>query len=116
MKYEGSCQCGAVKYELETDVIKSGMECNCSRCYRMGWALAFVPEAQFTQKSGEDNLTEYLFNKKQIRHLFCKTCGVQSFGKGSDDNGNVMVAVNLRCVKDFDLSAIEINQYNGKDF
>jgi hypothetical protein len=116
-KYKGSCHCGKVQYEVELDLATSAnMMCNCSRCHRLGWVLTFVPAEQFTLIQGEDNLTDYQFNKQRIHHLFCKTCGIESFarGKGKDDADTV--AVNLRCVEGVDLDSLKINKVNGKDF
>jgi hypothetical protein len=111
-KYTGSCHCKAVKYEVEGDFTE-GMSCNCSHCKRKGMMLAFVPEAQFKLLSGEDNLTTYHFNKHHIDHTFCKTCGVQSFARGHDGKGNVMVSINLNCLEDFDTDSINITKYDG---
>lgn len=110
--YTGSCHCDAVAYEV-TGTFTEGMRCNCSHCKRKGFLLAFVPESDFTLKSGADNLTTYHFNKHHIDHTFCKTCGVQSFARGHDGNGNYMVAINLNCLADFDTSALTINDFDG---
>ncbi len=114
-KYQGSCHCGAVKYEVEGD-FKEGMSCNCSHCKRKGFLLAFVPGSQFNLLQGEENLTTYQFNKKHIDHVFCKTCGVQSFGRGHDKEGNLMIAINLNCLEDFDTDTLTINKVGGKSF
>jgi len=37
--YTGSCQCGAVRYEVAADIEKV-ISCNCSRCRRLGSLLA----------------------------------------------------------------------------
>jgi hypothetical protein len=95
--------------------VVEGLECNCSHCGAKGFILSFIPEAQFRLLTGQDNLTEYLFNKKHISHLFCKTCGVQSFGRGSDPEGNNTVAVNLRCVQGIDLENLPKQKFNGRD-
>ena len=113
--YQGSCHCGAVKYEVEGDFTE-GMKCNCSHCSRKGFLLAFVPEAQFKLLSGEDNLTTYQFNKKHIDHRFCKTCGVQSFARGHDGNGNYMVSINLKCLENFDTDLVKVTNFNGRDY
>ena len=75
--YEGGCQCGAVAYEVDVDV-DGCMTCNCSRCQPLGAILAFAPRSQFKLLKGEDNLTEYRFNKKSIAHLFCKRAGYRA--------------------------------------
>lgn len=109
-KYHGSCHCGAVTYEVEGDFTE-GMKCNCSHCSRKGFLLSFVPKTQFTLLTGADNLTTYQFNKMQIDHVFCKTCGVQSFGTSGD-----MVAINLNCLEDFDTSTLTINEVDGRSY
>ncbi len=112
-KYHGSCHCGAVTYEAEGEFTE-GLKCNCSHCSRKGFVLAFVDEDKFTLLSGKDNLTSYKFNKKQIDHTFCKTCGVESFARGGDGEGNFMVAINLNCLENFDVNTLKINPYDGK--
>jgi hypothetical protein len=110
-KYSGGCHCGAVRYEVETDLAKI-IECNCSHCYKKGLILNFVDNNKFTLLSGKENLTEYLFNKKAIRHLFCKTCGTQSFAEGVTFP---KVAINVRCLDGVDHSSLTITPYEGKD-
>lgn len=81
----------------------------------MGWIMTFVPASAFKLVSGEDNLTDYQFNKMVIHHLFCKTCGIRSFGRGKDKEGNDTVAVNVRCLDDVDVSTLQPQLFNGKD-
>lgn len=114
MKYEGGCHCGRVKFEVEAS-IDSGMSCNCSICSKKGHILAFAPEANFKLLSGEDSLSDYVFNKKVIHHLFCKNCGVSSFGRATMPDGTKMVSINLRCLDDFDLQSLPIHEYDGKN-
>lgn len=110
-KYTGGCHCGAVRYEVETDLEKI-IECNCSHCHKKGLILTFVSPERFTLLSGEDTLTEYNFNKKSIRHLFCKMCGVQCFSRGVTFP---KVSINVRCLDGVDISSLTISPYNGKD-
>lgn len=77
--------------------------------------LTFVPASQFTLLSGGENLTEYRFNKKVIQHLFCKTCGVQCFGKGKDEKGNKTIAINVRTLAGVEIAGLSPIPYNGKD-
>ena len=72
--YHGQCHCGAVQYDVTTDLSTMG-DCNCSRCRRLGWVLQSAPASQFDLRSGADNLKTYHFNTENIEHLFCRTCG-----------------------------------------
>lgn len=112
--YTGGCHCGTVRYEVETDLSFTAT-CNCSLCSKMGWVMTFVPADKFKILSGEDNLTDYQFHKKVIHHLFCKTCGIRSFGRGKDKEGNDTVAINVYCLDDVDRAALQPNTFNGKD-
>lgn len=113
--YEGGCQCGAVAYAVEVD-LENTITCNCSRCQRMGFVLAFASEEDFRLHSGEQNLTEYLFNQKSIRHLFCSTCGVESFAYGTMPDGSPTVAVNVNCLSGVDPRALDSEHVDGRSF
>lgn len=115
MKYQGSCHCGAVKFEVEGNFTE-GITCNCSMCHRKGTVLTFVPENQFTLLSGQGNLTDYQFGRKTIHHNFCKTCGVTSFASGATPTGEKMKAINLRCIDNLSLDSLKIQQVDGKSF
>lgn len=111
--YEGGCQCGAVSYEVDVD-IENTVTCNCSRCQRMGFVLAFAPRENFRLRSGEESLTEYLFNKRAIRHLFCRTCGIESFAEGQTADGTAIVAVNVNCLGGVDPRALKSQHVDGR--
>jgi hypothetical protein len=111
MKYTGGCHCGAVAYEFEGD-IQEVMECNCSHCSKKGMLLYFVDKDAFKLLSGADSLSEYQFNKKAIRHLFCKVCGTQAHAEGVSFP---KACINVRCVNDIDVASIPKKHYNGKD-
>ena len=111
--YTGGCQCGAVRYEAQLEP-KTATACNCSMCGKSGTLLTFIPESDFKLLSGEDSLTNYQFNKKHINHLFCKVCGIKSFASGSGADGKMMMAVNMRCLDDFDIKTLEIQEFDGK--
>lgn len=95
--FTGGCQCGAVRYEVDC-TLDQPITCNCSRCQKLGSILVFAPRSQFRLLKGEDVLTEYLFNKKVIRHMFCKTCGIESFAYGQLPDGTEMAAINVNCL------------------
>lgn len=112
--YEGGCQCGAVRYEVDAD-LDTVITCNCSRCRRLGSVLAFTPRDQFILKSGEESLSEYQFNQRKIRHLFCKVCGIQSFAYGALPDGTQMAAINVNCLEGVDPRALSPHHVDGQN-
>ncbi|MQA66198.1 MAG: GFA family protein [Alphaproteobacteria bacterium] len=112
--YSGGCHCGKVHFDVTLDAARV-ISCNCSFCRKLGSLLAFTTPDRFTLAAGADALTEYRFNTRKIRHLFCNTCGVESFARGTGPDGKEMVAVNVRCLDDFDLDAPEIMPFDGKN-
>jgi hypothetical protein len=111
--HRGGCHCGAVRFQVDIDLTQPAITCNCSMCSRAGTMLAFVAPNKFTLDRGAEQLTDYQFNKKVIHHLFCKTCGIKAFARGKGPSGD-MVAVNVRCIDDVDLSAVKTQQFDGK--
>lgn len=113
--HKGSCHCGNVAFEVETD-LKDVYDCNCSHCSRKGFLLNFVPKLNFKLLKGKESLAEYKFNKKHISHQFCTTCGVQPFGSGTNAEGNEMIAVNTRCLEDIDPLTLPVQKVDGKSY
>ncbi|MES2257197.1 MAG: GFA family protein [Pseudomonadota bacterium] len=113
MRYQGSCHCGNVKFEVEGE-IKGALSCNCSMCKRKGALLAFFPRTSMTLLTPEDAIGTYTFNKHIIKHRFCKTCGIHVFGEAVDPKGNPTAAINLNCLEDFDTGALPVQHYDGK--
>ena len=112
--YRGSCQCGAVQYEVDVD-LASSVTCNCSRCQRLGSVLAFTTEDKFKLLQGEDHLTEFLFNKGVIHHLFCKVCGIESFARGTPPgSGKLFVAINANCLDGVEPRQLYSRHFDGK--
>ncbi len=111
--YTGGCHCGKVSFEVETDIDKV-ISCNCSICAKRGLLLTFVPKSQFTLRLGEGELVDYRFNTMNIRHQFCKQCGVEAFGMGKSPNGAETVAINVRCLDGIDLTTITPTPFDGK--
>jgi len=63
-------------------------------------------------------LSDYQFGRKNIHHLFCRNCGIKSFGRGTGPDGKPMVAVLLSCVDDIadaELAALPIIYIDGRN-
>ena len=112
-RHTGGCQCGAVRYEVECS-LDQPITCNCSRCQKLGSVLVFAPRDGFTLRSGEGELSEYLFNTRAIRHLFCKTCGIESFSYGQMPDGTPMVAINANCLDGVEPRELTPQHYDGR--
>lgn len=113
-KQTGSCHCGKVKFNVEIDLTKPAISCNCSICQRKGTLLLFVGADHFQLISGDNNLTNYQFGKKSIHHTFCSTCGVTAFATGKMPDGTPIKAINARCIDGIHLDELTIQQYDGK--
>ena len=111
--YHGGCHCGAVRFSVTVDLSRT-VSCNCSICQKTGTILAFAPASAFTLQQGAENLTDYLFNKKVIHHLFCRTCGIRSFSRGAMPDGTPTVAINVRCLDDMDVAELKPMPFDGK--
>lgn len=115
MIYQGGCHCGRIAFEVEGELAQA-MECNCSHCSKKGYLLWFVPRAQLRLTTSESELATYTFNKHVIKHHFCPQCGCAPFGVGADPSGAAMAAVNVRCLQNIELAALNIVPVDGRSF
>jgi hypothetical protein len=115
----GGCHCGKVRYRVAIDLSAGSSKCNCSICSKSGYWGTIVKPSAFELLSGEKSLSDYQFHTKSVHHLFCKHCGIRSFGRGNIPQiGGEFVSINLNCVEgisDDELNAIRVNRYNGRD-
>lgn len=100
--YQGSCHCGAVRFEADIDLSQGTAKCNCSICFKSRAWMAFIPANALRLVSGEQSLREYQFAKKRIHHMFCSQCGVRPFARGSDGQGNEFWAIRVNCLDNVD--------------
>jgi hypothetical protein len=109
-KYAGSCHCGAVQFEIETDFPELTM-CDCSICAKKNALMVKVHESNFNLLSGSESLTEYQFHTKTARHYFCKVCGIYPFHRKRVTPDHF--GVNVFCLQDFAPTGIPIRQASG---
>ena len=109
-KYRGSCHCGAVTFEIETDFPEL-TTCDCSICRRKDALMVKVHESRFALLTGAEALGEYRFHTMTARHFFCRTCGIYPFHRKrvSPD----FFGVNVFCLENFDPTGIPVRATGG---
>jgi len=113
--YQGSCHCGAVRFEADTDLSEGTFRCNCSICFKSRAWMAAVPESSFRLLGGEDKLRDYQFGPKRIHHLFCVVCGVRPFARGVDPKGYPTYVIRVNCLDradDAELAGAPVRYFN----
>ena len=111
MKYAGSCHCGSIKFEIDSDLEKI-VQCNCSICIKRNAKMIMIPKENFELLEGSENLSLYQFNTEIAKHFFCKKCGIYTHhNRKSDPNG---MGVNLGCVEGLDPMVFDVIQFDGK--
>jgi hypothetical protein len=114
-KHQGSCHCGAVRFEVDLDMSKGGTRCNCSICTKMAITSAVVKPDAFTLLSGEASLGMYEWGWKIGQRFFCKHCGIHCFGRGTlAELGGAYATVNLNAVDDLDVAEVKVVYWDGR--
>jgi len=111
MKYQGSCHCGAIRFQVEAPEDLEVEECNCSICTKSGYLHLIVSKSRYRLLRGEDHITTYTFNTGVAKHLFCRVCGIKPFyiPRSNPDGYDV----NVRCL-DTRPRSISIVQFDGQ--
>lgn len=83
--YQGSCQCGAIKYEAEIDTSAGAEKCSYPVYTGIGvWSVPIRPSC-FRLLSEASALSDYHVAAKGWHHLFCKFCSEHCFTRGYVD-------------------------------
>jgi len=115
--YQGSCHCGAIRFEADIDLAQETLRCNCTYCRKIRSWAAIVPHEALRLLSGEGQLREYRFHTKTEQHLFCGHCGVRPYGIGKSPRWGPFYAVNIGCLDDVseaELAAVPIRYVDGR--
>jgi len=110
-RYTGGCHCGSVRFEVRAELARATI-CNCSVCSKKGFIHLIVEPSQFELLTGAEALVSYRFNTGVAEHKFCARCGIHPFYTPRSDPDKV--DVNVRCLDDVDLSALELSTFDGR--
>lgn len=110
--FQGSCHCGSVKFQVSLDPEECFM-CDCSLCAKKGSIMNRVSAEDVRILSGESVLSTYKFNTGIASHYFCSNCGIHVFH--NPRTAPELVAVNVRCIPEINVEAIEISQVHGSE-
>jgi hypothetical protein len=111
--HRGGCHCGAVRWEVDAPAAVVAWDCNCSVCAMKRNTHFIVPAGRFrlAPSTAPAAVTEYRFGTRTARHMFCATCGVQSYyHPRSNPDG---VAVTVHCVDAGTLSRVTTRAFDG---
>lgn len=114
MNYSGSCHCGSVQFEFESQEIKKGLLCNCSLCKRKVAVMsvdAMAPDALAISLNSSDVLRSYQFGTGVAEHFFCEKCVIYKFHETRRRPG--FFRVNLGCVNEVDAFSLDVTVFDG---
>jgi hypothetical protein len=99
--YQGSCHCGAIRYEVDLDLSRGSGRCNCSFCLKArAWAAFVKPEA-FRLAAGSEEGVGYHKHPEAPVKYHCARCGVRTHGRGDADYmGGPFVSVFIATLDD----------------
>ena len=101
-KYIGSCHCGSVRFEVDTDQpLGPYFRCNCSLCSRKGAVIGAAPRSALSIIAGQDLISTYTWNTHEAQHYFCKVCGIYTHHVMRGQTHTV--GLNMACVEGFDV-------------
>jgi hypothetical protein len=123
--YQGSCHCGAIRFECELDLQAGTTRCNCGFCRRARYWMVLAKASEFRLLQGEDQLADYQHTPPKraapFLHLnFCRRCGIRPFTRGGNlpALGGKFYAVNVMClegVSDTELATLPIQYTDGRN-
>lgn len=80
--HRGSCLCGSIAYEVESD-LKAVVNCHCRFCRKAHGSafttVLFVPFARVAIVAGAEYIEKYRVEKLNADRCFCRRCGTRLF-------------------------------------
>lgn len=112
MSIEGTCHCGAVRYEYP-EMPSRTTSCNCSICRRLGALWIYAPVADITVTGPTRS---YAYGDKSLAFHSCATCGCTTHWENlSPDEEGARMAVNLRLADPEIVAKVPVRHFDGAD-
>jgi hypothetical protein len=108
--YQGSCHCGAVRFEIDTELDHVRV-CDCSLCRKRGALNHRVEKSRFRLLTPIGDLVLYQWHTKTAKDYFCPTCGILPFRRPR--TAPDLWTVNVRCLDGVDLESIPKRYLSG---
>jgi len=109
--YRGSCHCGAISFEIETEFTEF-TKCDCSLCTKKNAVMTKVHETRFRLIEGERELGTYQWNTGIAKHHFCKVCGIYTFHRKRVTPD--FLGINVYCLDTDDTANVPIVAVDGR--
>jgi hypothetical protein len=121
--YQGSCHCGAVRFEADLDLADGSNRCNCSYCAKVRAWFTFAKGADRFRVLDGAAISEFRWvppgdDESHLTFSFCRTCGVRCFARGNLEHlGGTFHAVHVPtlALTTDQLLSMPIRYINGRD-
>jgi hypothetical protein len=121
--FQGSCHCGAIKFEADLDLSEGSNRCNCSICAKARAWFAFAKGPERFRLIDGTGATEYRWtpahmDSPHLTYTFCKHCGIRAYAQGNlEFLGGVFHAVSVPALEltPEQLAKLPVRYVNGRD-
>jgi len=110
---KSSCHCGAVKLEIDGELLEAFTSCNCSICRRYGNVMAHHNPKQVKVIADPGATQSYIWGDKTLAMVRCANCGCMSHWERLDPNQTERMGVNARLFDNVDISGVRIRHFDG---
>ena len=121
--YQGSCHCGAIRFEAAVDFEEGSNRCNCSYCAKVRAWFAFAKGVERFRLIENAGIAEYRWtppgdSEPHLTFTFCRICGVRTFARGELESlGGTFHAVHVPALElsPEGFAAIPVRYINGRE-
>ena len=92
---EGSCDCGAVRIEIDAETIPAVWRCDCDMCRKLGSLWTYHPPSEVRILAEPGATAIYLRSNRVLEFHTCRTCGCSTHWTAVDQSRRRM-GVNAR--------------------